>query len=559
MARFMENPLRDHSMEPAPVDSERRAGPESRTVAFVDIGTNSIRLLVARINPDGSFSIRSRQKEAVRLGEGEFGKKAVILPGPMDRAIAVARRFRDMALGFGAAEVIAVATSATREAGNRSRFLGRLRREALLGVRLLSGREEARLIYLGVAGSLHLSGKKALLIDIGGGSTEISVGDGGEPAFLASLKLGGLRLAGIFPDAAREAPVGKRLLREMRECVHGHVKPVVKSLREAGFDLVVGSSGTIGNLGQIGLRNFPRPGQGSGSSLTTGQLRSAIALLAGMPLGERRRVAGLNPVRADIIVPGAVILEALMEELGIGEIRISRQGLQDGLLVEYLSREPRPGDLQAAGIRERSVLRLARACGVDEGHARSIQALSFQLFDSARQIGLHDLGQEERELLGYSAFLHDAGKFISFPDHHEHSSYIVRHADLPGFDDTQLAVMADAVRTHRKKAAGRGKGKEEGDRDGSDRKSRETGRILGMLLRIAESLDRSHAGLVREAGFTRGKGDAVVLGLRADGECDLEIRAAEKHRIAFASVFGKELVIRPRCGQAERRKRSARD
>ena len=531
-------------MDQGPGDPAGARGSEPGTVAFIDIGTNSIRLLVVRINLNGSFSVQSRQKETVRLGEGEFGDQSVIQPEPMARAVMIARRFRDMAVAFGATEIIAVATSATREARNRVRFLGRMRREALLEVHPIPGREEARLIYLGVTASLHLSGKKGLFIDIGGGSTEIAIGDGRDPACLDSLKLGGIRLANLFLGENREAPVSRNLLRDMKGYVGDLIVRAVGSVKCEGFDLAVGSSGTIENLGEIGLRNFPQPGQVAASTLTLGQLRSAIILLSGMPLGERRRVAGINPDRADIIVPGAVILETFMERLDIGEIRISKRGLQDGLLEDFLSRQAHLRDLHRMGVRERSVLRLARSCGVDEGHATSTRALSLQLFDSAREIGLHDLGEMERDLLGFSAFLHDAGKFISFRDHHEHSYYVVKNADLPGFDDTELAIMANVVRVHRKRFAGKG----HGDRDRLDRRSLEVSRVLGVLLRLAESLDRSHAGLVRKAWFTTGENGILSLEFEAADRCDLEVWAAEKHRKAFTSIFKKELVISPRCG-----------
>ena len=524
-------------------DMKDAPGPEPRTVAFIDIGTNSIRLLVVRIRTDGSFAVQSRQKETVRLGEGEFVEESIIQPEPMERAVMVARRFRDMAVAFGATEIIAVATSATREAGNRVRFLGRLRREALLEVHPISGREEARLIYLGVVRALHLEGKKALFIDIGGGSTEIAVGDGGDPVYVDSLKLGGIRLTNLFPGGRSAAPVSRKELREMRGFVGDTIVRTVESVKNERVDLAVGSSGTIENLGEIAVKNFPDAGQVAGSTLSLIQLRSTITLLSGMGLEERRKVPGINPDRADIIIPGAVILATFMERLGLERIGISRRSLQDGLLEDYLSRQAHGSDLHGMGVRERSVLRLARTCGVDEGHARSTRALSLQLFDSSREIGLHDLRERERDLLGFAALLHDTGKFISFANHHDHSYYVVRNADLLGFDDTELAIMANVVRVHRKKF------EEKRMRDRSDLSggSRRIIRILGLLLRLAESLDRSHAGLVREARFAPGENDPVILELVAGGGCDLELWAVERHTKAFESVFRKALAVSHRC------------
>jgi exopolyphosphatase/guanosine-5'-triphosphate,3'-diphosphate pyrophosphatase len=198
------------------------------------------------------------------------------------------------------------------------------------------------------------------------------------------------------------------------------------------------------------------------------------------------------------------------------------------------------------GVRERSVLRLARSFRVDQGHARSTRALSLQLFDSAREIGLHDLGERERDLLGFAALLHDAGKFISFTNHHEHSYYLVRNADLLGFDDIELEILANVVRIHRKKFAG----KRTPDGKELTGESRRIIQVLGILLRLAESLDRSHAGLVRKARFTPGKNDSLILELEAGGGCDLELWAVGRHTKAFESVFGKELAVSHRCSPA---------
>ena len=517
-------------------------GIEPRTIAFIDIGTNSIRLLVVRIHPNGTHHILTRQKETIRLGEGEFGERSNLQPEPMDRAVLIARRFRDMAAAFGATEFVAVATSATREARNRARFLERLKAEALLEVRPVPGREEARLTYLGVARSLMLEGKKGLFIDIGGGSTEVMVGDGGDPVYLDSLKLGGIRLANQFLGEDRSGPLGRKTLREMQGYVGDVILRTIESIRPLAPEIAVGSSGTIENLGEIAARNFSEPGVPPGT-ITIGQLRSVIELLSGLTLERRKAVAGMNPERADIIVPGAVILEGFMEGLGLASIRVSDRGLQDGLLEDHLSRLEHARDIQRMGVRERSALRLARAFGVDEVHARSAEELALQLFDSAREIGLHDLGARERDLLGFSALLHDTGKFISFASHHDHSYYVVRNADLLGFDDTEIAIMANVVRIHRKKFTPRTLE----DSDELDGRSRRIVRVLGLFLRLAESLDRSHAGLVRRAWFAPGEDGAVSLAFEAADRCDLEIWAAERHRKAFAQIFRRDLVVSPRC------------
>jgi exopolyphosphatase/guanosine-5'-triphosphate,3'-diphosphate pyrophosphatase len=516
---------------------------ETRTVAFIDIGTSSIRLLVARIEPNGSYTIRSRQKETVRLGDGEFDEAGSIQPEPMEKAIRVARRFRDMAAAFGATDFIAVATAATREAKNRARFLERLREEALLDVHPVSGREEARLIYLGVSQGINLDGKPGIFIDIGGGSTEIVIGDGGDPVFLDSLKLGGIRLMNMFMEGKREAPVGRKMYREMKAYAGNLMLRTVQSAKAHPAELAVGSSGTIENLGEMAVRNLSRDMPGRPGTLTLAQLRALIDLLSPLALDERMKVPGINPDRADIIIPGAIILESFMERLKLEEIRISPRGLQDGLFADYLSRLSHLKDLQKMGTRERSVLRLARSCGVDEAHVRAITALALQLFDESRKAGLHDLGDGERDLLEKSAVLHDIGKFISYANHHEHSYYLVRNADLLGFDDREIAIMAHVVRHHRKKVPGR----QMNDCLDLDGRSWKVIRVLSLLLRLAEGLDRSHAGLVGGVRLTEDGDHAIILEFEAEAGCELELWALERHRKAFTSLFNRELVVRAHC------------
>ena len=516
---------------------------ETRTVAFIDIGTSSIRLLVARIEPNGSYTIRSRQKETVRLGDGEFDEGGTLQPEPMEKALRVARRFRDMAAAFGATEFIAVATAATREAKNRSLFLERLREEALLDVHPVSGREEARLVYLGVSQGINLEGKSGIFIDIGGGSTEIAIGDGGDPVFLDSLKLGGIRLMNHFMEGRREDPVSRKTYREMKAFIGNLMLRTIQSAKAHPWMLGVGSSGTIENLAEVAERNLSRELPGQPGVLTLAQLRALIGMLSPLSVEERRRVPGMNPDRADIIIPGAAILESFMEHLKVEEIRISSRGLQDGLFADYLSRIAHLKDLHRMGTREQSVLRLARSCGADENHARAITALALQLFDETRKAGLHDLGDEERDLLEKSAVLHDIGKFISYANHHEHSYYLVRNADLLGFDDREISIMAHVVRHHRKKVPG----KQMNDCLDLDGRSWKIVRILALLLRLAEGLDRSHAGLVGGVHLSKDGDRSIVLEFEADAGCELELWALERHRKAFTSLFNRELVIRARC------------
>jgi exopolyphosphatase / guanosine-5'-triphosphate,3'-diphosphate pyrophosphatase len=513
--------------------------PAERVVAFIDIGTNSLRLLLVRINPNHSYTILSDQKETVRLGEGEFIEQHLQAEA-MQRAILVAARFVEMAHANGAKEIIAVATSATREAENRDEFLHHLHRDAHLDVRVISGREEARLIYLGVASGIHLGDKNALFIDIGGGSTEIIVGGQEQYTHLDSLKLGSIRLTSLFflPDEA--GPVAAERYALIKQYVRNAAVRTVQQIKPIPVALTFGSSGTIENLGDIAAFKFFKRRRQRDDVFSYGQLKQVIELLCALPLEERRQVPGITPARADIIIGGAAIIETLMAELGIHELQISERGLRDGLLIDYLSRGEPSGVYKGMSVRTRSVLQLARACGVNEPHAQNVQRLALELFDSSRQMRLHHFGQKERQLLEYSALIHDVGIFLSYSNHHQHSYYLIRNADLLGFDQEEIAIMANAALFHRKAMPNK---KKHPEYAALDKYSQRVVTLFALLLRIAESLDRSHSGIVSHVRLRSGNQDEIILEVHAVQDCELELWGAQSYSQDFEKVFMRKMVV----------------
>ena len=464
-----------------------RAGTdEPEVLGFVDIGTNSVRLLVARVDPDHTWTTITLQKESVRLGEGEFGATSRLQPEAMSRAIFVCRTFVDLARAHGARGMIAVATAATREAENRAAFVRRLHDEAGLDVHIVSGQEEARLIFLGVLTKVKLDERRALVIDIGGGSTEVALGDSGGAEYPDSLKIGAIRLTNQHLEGAT-GPVAATVYEAMRRHVRLEAARTRQRLSGQRVDIAYGTSGTIRNLAAIAARL----GNGAAQrpdTLRRTDLRKVVKLLRSVDLEARRAIPGLNPERADIIIAGAAILEALMDDLGLPEIQaLAECGLREGLVLDHLARTTTMELSQGPSVRERSVLRLARSTAFDETHARHVAGLAVELFDSARECGLHRYGQAEREMLSYSALLHDIGTFLNYSEHHLHSHYLIRNADLLGFDQREVAMMAAIALFHRK---GR-----PGPRHAAfgelDERARSTVRLLSTLLRIAECLDRA--------------------------------------------------------------------
>jgi exopolyphosphatase/guanosine-5'-triphosphate,3'-diphosphate pyrophosphatase len=510
---------------------------DGRIVGFMDIGTNAVRLLLVRFNPNRSYTILTRQREAVRLGEGEFPEQR-LQQQAMHRAVLVCSRFADMARSYGAAEIVAVATSASREADNQRRFLKLLEQKARLDVRVVSGKEEARLIYLGVSSGVNLGRQRALFLDIGGGSTEIAVGDQHQYEHLDTLKLGAIRLTTLFFLPGETDPIPPARYNLVKAYVHNISVRAVQRLRQHKFDIAIGSSGTIVTLAEIAARLFRKRPWRKDDTLSREQLRDVIRMLCSLSTEERRSVPGMNPERADIIIAGAAVLDALMQDLKLPDLRVSERGLRDGLLIEYLSRTEH-GGLEPVGFRERSVLQLGRSCGFNEAHGRTVERLALELFDSARELRLHRLGDWQRELLGYSALMHDLGMFLSYDNHNAHSAYVIRNAELLGFDQTEQAIMATTALFHGK-ALPRKKNPEFA---ALDKRSREIVRILCIFLRLAESLDRSHMGVVEHARFSAAGRKRAVLEIKSAQDCQLELWGLTNHEKAFAKVFKKNLVI----------------
>ena len=293
------------------------------------------------------------------------------------------------------------------------------------------------------------------------------------------------------------------------------------------------------NLAEIAQKAFHENGDSNENILTHKDLRKVIDLLCSLPLEQRRKIPGINPERADIIIPGGAILDVFLKELSFDSIMITSRGLQDGLLVDYLSRMdafPLFGDLSP---RQRSVLQLGRSCGINEVHARTVTSIVLELFDSAKDLKLHNYGDWERELLEYATFLHDIGSFISYTNHHAHSYYMIKNSELLGFDQKEVNFMANIARFHRKRTPR----KKDPEILELDTREREALRILTTFIRLGESLDRSHTALVQHVRFSGVDKDTVTLEVVARGDCQLEIWGVDAEKKAFEKIFGKKLVL----------------
>ncbi len=519
---------------------------KTNIIAAIDIGTNSIRLAVVRVESGQRMTTLALHREMVRLGEGEFETNQMT-PAAMERGAFVCAKFADVARGFGAQEIVVFATSAVREAENREEFIARVQETANIEVRVISGMEEARLIWMGVTSGLDLGTRRAVLIDIGGGSTETIVGgagayETGRHDVLESMKLGAIRMANQFPTG--DGPVSPELFAQMQGYAQGVSTQIARKVRLAGFDMALGSAGTIGALADVVARHAPDTTTVSGRSITfrLADLKDAAQMLCRLALDARRAVPGMDASRADIIVGGAAVLITLMEAYGADRLTTSERGLRDGILLDHVLREDEARHhFQSQSVRRRSILQLARACNYDAEHAEHTAYLSLRLFDELAALKAHSYGERERELLDYAAITHDIGTFLSHSNHQKHAYYLVRNSDLLGFDDTEIDIIANVALYHRK---GLPK-KKHPNFALLNRDERHLVGALASMLRIAEGLDRSHLSLVQDVSIARAANPTrYILTLHCLSDCQLEIWGVQTGRDLFELVFAAPLEVR---------------
>jgi exopolyphosphatase/guanosine-5'-triphosphate,3'-diphosphate pyrophosphatase len=326
--------------------------------------------------------------------------------------------------------------------------------------------------------------------------------------------------------------------------IQRHIRDVavrtLQDVRVYDLDLGFGSSGTIENLADIATRTIHNRLRKPDDCLTYADLKQVIQMLCALPL-EERQVPGINPERADIIIAGAAIIDTLMQELKLKELRvISERGLREGLLMDYLAPSEHSHLVRKMSVRERSVLQLARACRFDERHARRVARLALELFDSAQAARLHHLDGSARELLEYAAWLHDIGAFLSYNNHHVHTYYLIHNADLLGFDQAEIAVMAATAFFHRRGIPS----KKYQEFKSLDKPLRKTVKVLSMLLRLAESLDRSHAGAIKHARLRAPDRNNLVLEVQALQDCQLELWGVQDRARKIEKTLGRTLHVK---------------
>lgn len=502
-------------------------------IAALDIGSNSFHLIVAHVDATGRIDILDRAKELVRLGEAL--RSGVITPDIFDRGLDALRALKRIADRHRPDALQAVATSAVREAQNGGEFVRAVRDELGIDIRVIRGQEEAHLVYLGARRALDLAGRRVALFDVGGGSTELILADARECYFTVSLKLGVLRLRDEWlcadPPTPREAAA-------FADRVRSALEPTVARVKAMGFDFVALTSGTAFTLAGLAARFAGAQANSNGQSriLTFRALCEIERKLLSLSNAERTKLPGVDARRADTIVPGAILLRAILELAGVDQVTLCEPALREGIIADYVAKN-RPGIQLVEEFpdqRRRVVMELARRSHYPESHSHHVARLALSIFHQTRE--LHGLSNSDGLLLEYAALLHDIGFYISGNKHHRHAHYLITTHEMRGFSQEEVQVIALIARYHRKTAPK----KAHPEYARLSREAQKKVAKLSSILRIADSLDRTHANLVRAVRCTLNP-KTIELRLETDDDPELELWAARRKGDLFEELFGRRL------------------
>ncbi len=504
-------------------------------LAAIDIGTNSIHLVVVQF--DGrTFHVIDREKSMVRLGLGMFGEMR-LTERAFKEGVEVLARYTKLAESRGVEEIMAVATSATREADNGTEFLNAIFHATGVMPRVISGSEEARLIFLAVKHAIDLAGEQGLVIDIGGGSVEIAVGNQTEVLLAQSMRLGVQRLLHRQGGAQ---PLNTRELYELSGYVQGAAAEVLAEAKRFGATRFIGTSGTIRTLGEgAHLLAGGAPFRSlNAQTVKRRDLRELVKRLCEADVAKRSKMAGIGDARADTVHLGGVLLLELLETLGAEELTLCDASLREGVIWDYIERhgvDVVPHRV-VSDPRRRSVVELMRKYGREDPREFHIAILALSLFDQAHD--LHELGAPERELLEYAALLHGVGRHIDYENREQHSRYVIRNSSLRGFTDEEIELLGLITLYHRGPRPKR-KDKHLVELSRSDQTRVIT---LSAILRLAVALDRGHSQLVRRLHVDQRKRELRIV-IDGPGDLALELWAGRGKLDPLAKVLGRSVTL----------------
>jgi exopolyphosphatase/guanosine-5'-triphosphate,3'-diphosphate pyrophosphatase len=520
-------------------------------IAAIDIGTNSIHMVIAQSRGDASFDVIDREREVVQIGRGSFAGGRLRRAAIRRTADALARFVR-LARRHQVDRILCTATAAVREARNGGEFLSAAREASGISPRVIPGDEEGRLIYLAVKSALQLEEAPALIVDIGGGSVQLVVGNRERLSHAASVPLGALRLTELM--VPRDPPTRRDVAR-LRRHVRRKLRPALRELEPFEIKRAYGSSGSIHALAQTVA--FSQTGvpleQLNGYFLAADGLERLVARLQRMDQAEREHLPGIDAARAEILLAGATVLHELLSMLGLDGITLSDFGVREGLVTDHLVYHAKEiSKLEHVDdLRLRSVYMLLAKFNADGAHPRHVATLALALFDALRS--RHKLDAEARELLNFGALLHDIGSAIGYDGHHEHSYYVVKNGNLRGLSAVEVAQVALVTRYHGK---GRPR-KRDPEYAALDKNQRRVVLWLSAILRIAEGLERSHYQLIRSLRVVR-RDATVSIVVSARREAQLELWAARRRTgLLERLVKGRVRVVLEQASKPARESRGA--
>jgi exopolyphosphatase/guanosine-5'-triphosphate,3'-diphosphate pyrophosphatase len=507
-----------------------------QNIAAVDVGSNAIRMMVGSLSETRRMETIENIRLPVRLGQDVFSSGR-LREATIQHTVDAFLHFQRVASDLEVTKIRAIATSAMREAINGDILIDRVLRATKIGIEIISGEEEARLVHLAVANAIDLKGKRAALIDIGGGSVEVTIAEDKKVISTESYNMGTVRLLqklgggnkSWFSWATPKRPFNL-LVREYAEAARRRIDQEIDNRK---VDVCVGTGGNVEEMGRLRQRLFKRQ---SDRLITLGELQDLIEKLSDMNVKDRIRKLKLRPDRADVILPAAIVLQVVAREARVKQIAIPHVGLKDGLLLE-MAMDMKLG--QGVPRREQvweSAMRLGRKYQFDAGHAKLTARLADRLFEETTQ--LHNLGKEERLLLEVGALLHDIGHFINTIDHDKHGYYIVKANPLIGLNEHQQEIVANLVRYHRKEFPSL----DDLNFRALPQKDRLTVTKLCALIRLADGMDVNHTQRVSDIALVQKK-KGWRLTLRGRSDLMLEQWALNKRRALFQEIFGVELEI----------------
>ncbi|MEQ1568165.1 MAG: Ppx/GppA phosphatase family protein [Myxococcota bacterium] len=504
-------------------------------VAAFDIGSNSIHLVVADVRPDGGYTLIERSRQQVELGRGGFGSHR-ITDEAMARALRAMESFADALKPLGVEVVHACATSAVREAQNGAELCDRIAEATGIHVHVVSGVDEGRLIWLGARQNLDPARSPALLVDIGGGSVELVVGDPQRVRAIHSLPLGHIRITDAF---VRSDPPALDEIQAIRKHVRQLMTVVIEDPSTVELAATLGTSGSIRTLGRMAtlMRGDPVTPHDHGLVLGRSELKKLLERLVSVRSTRLEEIPGMDPRRRATLPAAAAVLYQIMKSLSIETLSTSESALREGLLFDWIERH-RP-EIELSGVattpRMRSVLHLMDRYGADRPHSEQVARLALALFDALNE--LHGLGDDSRALLEYGALLHDIGHHIDARDHHRHGEYLIQNSPMPGFTSPETTLVGTLVRYHRGVP-------KPGHRTWQSltRANQRRVEILSAMLRMADALDRSHHQPIDRVSATV-RPEGVMLTAHAREEAFLERWAAERRVESLASVLGRPVQL----------------